>query len=375
MFNEQWPNRGIRCWALIGALSILVAAACLRSEPAATVTVTGTHPDQETGPPSSTNESPTPSAGYATFNQRWIEGLVSQAFDFDDVDQAFWYVFSRLPDEVTVYPSENYYYFILYVNGRQYWGNIRLPAGRRDQGVLSFAYFEFVEFPEVDGEGDSRAKLFTVADGLRIEETNDFTYIVRYRGKSVTFNLHRLSQSPPKRFSLGADEKFVERTFDESGYQFFLLFNEKYSYFLWVLNEEEIVPDHLEPIAEDIVVGRRSGFAFWIDRAHDDRKVLVAIRSASVRRNDYYDGPFDQLADNYADQAKISEYMERAFPGVRGRIDKYGYYTDTPTSTRVAISAYSTYHIRDEILQLMERAKATEDPNHLISHGGSGTAD
>ena len=42
----------------------------------------------------------------------------------------FAHVFSRLPDEVTVYPSENYYYFILNVDGRQIWGtSVSTQAG------------------------------------------------------------------------------------------------------------------------------------------------------------------------------------------------------------------------------------------------------
>ena len=83
------------------------------------------------------------------------------------------------------------------------------------------------------------------------------------------------------------------RTFDESGYQFFLLFNTTGNYFTWVLNEEEIVPDELVPVDDDLLVGRRSGFAFWVDPAHPDRKALVAIRGANATVNNYYDGPFD----------------------------------------------------------------------------------
>lgn len=316
-----------------------------------------------------------PRVGEPLFHERWIDSLDTEAFDFDDVDAVFWYIFSRLPDGVTVYPSENYYYFSVYSNGQQYWGNIRLPANSRDKGVLSFGYFEFADFADLEGSRDGRSKFYSDADGLVIEKVDDFTYVVRYKQKSVTFNLHQLRQEPPKLFPLGQDEVFVERTFDESGYQFFLLFNEVDNYFFWVLNEEEGSPDSFEAIAEDTVVGNRSGFAFWLDKAHDDRKVLVAIRHASVMRNDYYDGPFDQLADNYVDETNISTYMEQAFPNVQGRIDKYGYYTDTEASSRVAISAYGNYHTRDEILDLVEGVKTAADPYHFIAHGGTGFTD
>ena len=229
-------------------------------------------------------------------------------------------VFSGLGDQVTIYPSENYYYFILFVDGRQIWGNMRLPTRSRDNGVLSFAYFQFNEFPSIASERFVRTKFFSQEDGLILSKVDRFTYRVNFRGKAVTFNLHQLSQDPPRLFPLGENEVFVERTVDESGYQFFLLFNEESNYFLWVLNEEEGVSDILEPLgdAPDLLIGKRSGFAFWIDQAHGDRKVLASVRSLNVQRNDYYDGPFDQLADNYVDETEISEYMQRALPGLRG---------------------------------------------------------
>ena len=70
------------------------------------------------------------------------------------------------PGAVHVYPSENYYYFILHADGRQIWGNIRLPAGRREHGVLSFGYFEFIEFPSASAQGVSGSKFYTDADGV-----------------------------------------------------------------------------------------------------------------------------------------------------------------------------------------------------------------
>ena len=85
---------------------------------------------------------------------------------------------------------------------------------------------------------------------------------MRFSGKTVTFHLLELDQSPPATLDLAEDETFIQRTFDESGYQFYLLFNERANYFLWVLNEEQPVPDVLDPRDEDLLVVRRSGFAF-----------------------------------------------------------------------------------------------------------------
>jgi hypothetical protein len=298
------------------------------------------------------------------------EGYYADAVDPEDVDAYFWHVFSRLPDEVTIYPSENYYYFIDHARGVQIWGNIRLPAGRRERGVLSFGYAEFTEFPSTPGTYLSRSKYFTEADGLAIQEVDKFTYVVRFNKRAVTFRLHQLNQDPPRLFTLRTNEVFIERTFDESGLQFFLLFNTERNYFFWVLNEEEKVPEVFNTLEKDILVGRRSGFAFWQDAEKGGRKVLASIRKISVTRNDYYDGPFDQLADNYVDRTKISLWMERAIPSIKGRIDKYGYYTDTERPSRVALSCYGTYYTQAEIMEFMKRAKASSDPYHYISRGG-----
>ena len=38
-------------------------------------------------------------------NEEWLEGLGSQDLDLEDLDAVFWHVFSKLPEEVLVYPS------------------------------------------------------------------------------------------------------------------------------------------------------------------------------------------------------------------------------------------------------------------------------
>jgi hypothetical protein len=316
----------------------------------------------------STDDGNPADATYLILNERWIEGLSSSPVDLEDVDAVFWHIFSALPDEVMVYPSENYYYYKLYIDGKQLWGNIRLPAGRRERGVLSFAYFEFKESPLQTGPRMVRSKYFTKADGLAIQEIDRFTWLVEYNDKEVIFNLHELSQEPPNLFSVAKIEFFIERTFDESGYQFFLIFNAEKNIFLWVLNEEELIPDILEPREEDLLVGKRSGFAFWIDSANDDRKILIAIRGQSAVRNDYYDGPFDQLADNYVDEIPISEYMQRASPSLIGRIDKYGYFTDREQG-RVSISPYYVYFTLESLSRFLVMVKDSDEPYKFISTG------
>jgi hypothetical protein len=306
-------------------------------------------------------------------NEHLVEGWHADADGLDLTEPAdvFFYVFDRLPDEVMVYPGENYYYWQLVVRGREIWGNIRLPAGRRDRGVVSFGYAQFNPYPSRGGDRKlSRAKYFTVADGVVVDKKDDFTYKVTAGKKSVVFHLNRIDQSPPTTFEIRENERFIQRTFDESGIQFHLMFNTERDYFFWVLDEAVPVPDTWTELAENIVVGDRTGFVFWSDPEAGDRKVLATIRKISVLRNDYYDGPFDQLSDNYAEEIDIKSWIERAIPGIKGRIDRYGYYTDTERPSRVALSNYGTYYTFAEAVQFIENARESFDPYYYISRGG-----
>ncbi|HJN92717.1 MAG TPA: hypothetical protein QGF05_08345 [Dehalococcoidia bacterium] len=170
--------------------------------------------------------------------------------------------------------------------------------------------------------------------------------------------------------ALRSDEIFIQRTFDESGYEFYLIFNEATNHFLWLLNDERPFPDVFDPASNDLLIGRRSGFAFWRDQANDDRLVLAGARQLNIRRNDYYDGPFDQLADNYAAETQIAKYMQLAFPALKGRIDEYGYYTDRERPIRVALSTYYTYASLSEILTFTTSLESAVDPYAFIASGG-----
>ena len=161
---------------------------------------------------------------------------------------------------------------------------------------------------------------------------DESTYRVRYQDKAVIFRFNKLVQEPPKLFPLGEDEVFIERTFDESGFQFFLLFNE------------------------------RGNYPFWVDKDCGNRKVLVGVWQGYVDRNTYYDGPFYQLADDYAVESGISEYMQRAYPSQRGWLDEYGYFAYREGGARLALSTYLFYDDYAHARRFMAEAKASDDP-------------
>ena len=186
---------------------------------------------------------------------------------------------------------------------------------------------------------------------------DDFVWIAECAGRTVTFLLNRLEQRLPKKLCRGAAEVFVQRTFDESGLGFVLLFDDHARRFLWVLDEEQPVPEHWRELAPGLLQGRRTGFVF---QQRASRKELVAVRGQSVDRNDFYDGPFDQLADNYASQSPLRKCLEKWRPLLRGRIDDLGRFIDAEAPARVAIVPYQTYYTNAEAVRAGATSGAAE---------------
>lgn len=294
------------------------------------------------------------------FNQKFIEGLYSH-LDLADPDTVFKTVFFALDSEVVVYPTENYYYFQLYAGGKTIWGNLRLDASDRDQGIIHIGYFEYDENGMYqDREG--KEKEFSAKDGVIVERIGSFLYKVSYAGKTVVFRLNDIGKERPQEGQIRRNEVYVGPIFDESGLKFFLLFNKKEKHFMYVLNENENVPEDFVKLSEDVVVGRRTGFGFFLD-TRNSRKILIGVNGRSTDRNNYYDGPFDQLPDNYAESTNISKYIEEAYPYTRGNIDKFGGYKNQK-GARVVISPYIVYYREEELVDLVEtckNSKLTED--------------
>jgi hypothetical protein len=81
------------------------------------------------------------------------------------------------------------------------------------------------------------------------------------------------------------------------------------------------------------------------------------VRRASTLRNDYFDGPFDQLADNDVEQTRVSEFIQQAYPITKGRIDKYGYWLNRADHQRVGLACYGAYEKLEDLLEFVKRAK------------------
>lgn len=282
------------------------------------------------------------------FHQDLVEGnypeIKSARVNLNDTDSVFRFVFSSLRDQVKVYPSENYYYFIFENGGKEIWGNLHLPPAEEIGQYLDFAYWIFEEDPGKSERFFSRYKRFDQLSGLTIQKVSNLGYQISFGEKSVFFELNNLSQQAP-RVAVKKGEVFIERTFDESGHQFLLVYNPKSPHFMFVLDEERpLMPEGLKPLSDKLLIGEKSGFAFYQD---GDRKILFAVNDGNVRKNNYYDGPFDQLADNFLPTG-FSAKLELAYPYAKGRLDAYGRFTDAEHS-RLALTPYHFYRNSEEL--------------------------
>ncbi len=305
-------------------------------------------------------------------HEEWVAGLRHRGLDVRDALAVFGAVFERLPDAARVGPTENYYYWQMTADGRWLHGNIRLAVGGFERGELEFAYGEPRDSP-AEAEGEGRfvvSRTLTAADGVEVEAPEQFSVRVTHRGKSVVFSLNRLAQELPPDFRLAPGERFLQRTEDESGLRFYLLYNGAARHFSWVLDETGPVAEHFHRLSEDVVIGRRTGFVFWEQELSGGRKVLASVQRASLSRNDYHDGPFDQLADNFVRGDGLRPFIEEAMPWLRGRIDPWGRFLDTPAPRRVALAVHGTHDRPEDALALVAAAKRDPDPLAFLARGG-----
>jgi hypothetical protein len=256
-------------------------------------------------------------------NEAFVEEMLAEPeFDIQDIDAVFDYVFQQLPDAVTVYPTENYYYFKFMHGGTLYAGNFRLDVADRDLGIVHFGYFN--EFNVFGKEVLADHRGFDATHGVTVSKIADLSYSVRRGDKTVIFNLNDLRGVKPPETLVRTSESYLGPVFDESGVRFFLLWNQERKMFLYVLDESHRAETHfLSAISDQIIIGVRTGFAYYKDR-YLDRWILIGVLRHESIINSYYDGPFDQLPDNFVQGDELRSAFLQLSPEVEGKIDRFG---------------------------------------------------
>jgi hypothetical protein len=181
-----------------------------------------------------------------------------------------------------------------------------------------------------------------------VERMDRLLYRVSHKGKTVVFALNDLSEVKPPPSIIGPDEKYLGPVFDESAIRFFLVYNSKLKVFHFILDESGKVADEFFKAAraDRILIGRRTGFAFYRDHRLD-RKILIGAFEANSVLNTYFDGPFDQLPENFIEGETLRDAIIDYDPSVKGKIGRLGQYADG--SGRYVIHPYMLYRKESDL--------------------------
>lgn len=296
-------------------------------------------------------------------HQSYVEDVMpGSTLKIDDPAAVFAYVLDALPERVKVYPTENYYYFYFYTGNLRYAGNIRLDAVTRDQGKVHIAYS--IDLAEWKEEDPVYHKLLDAGDGVTVEKVGRLAYRVTYGAKSVLFELNDLSNVAPPASAMGPNEKFLGPIFDDSAIRFYLIYNQRLKLFHYILDETVPINDVLVPASTTnrILIGKRTGFAYYRDDRLD-RKILIGVFEGNARVNNYFDGPFDQLPDNFIDGEALRSAILQVEPSLKGQIDRFGASPDG--SSRYMIAPYAHYRSEEDLLPFYTCAQSKNIPPSL----------
>ena len=175
-----------------------------------------------------------------------------------------------------------------------------------------------------------------------MEKVEPLAYRVTYAKSHIVFALNDLSQVRPPAEALAPDEQFIGPVFDESGVRFLLVFNTKLKVFHYILDETVEPADAFVPVGTGqgrILIGKRTAFAVYRDHRRE-RKILIGVYEGNVRANNYFDGPFDQIPDNFIEGDSFRQALLAIEPTLKDEIDRYGGFAD---GSRLVVAPYMQY--------------------------------
>src|SRR5260370_38022282 len=153
---------------------------------------------------------------------------------------------------------------------------MRIEVGEGDKVGVDFVYYQ--DWSEWRQDSSLTHVVLDGSRAVGVEKVERLVYRLSYGGKSVIFALNDLSQVKPPASALAPGEKFIGPIFDESAIRFFLVYNSKLKVFHYILDETVKVADEFfaSRRANRILIGKRTGFAFYRDRLLD-RTILVRV--------------------------------------------------------------------------------------------------
>ena len=196
-----------------------------------------------------------------------VNGKYSNNINFEKDYPVFDYVFKNLPYYSIVYPSYQYYYFQFDYSGKEFAGNLRFTE--TENGKLAFGYSEKDNF-----EKGSYFKLFDEADGFFVEKVSDEIVKINYDGHTKWFKIFSLSELPEK-INLSKDEEVISKIIDESGINFYLIYNSHVNSFYY-LAENGMLLENLEDLGKNSYMGLRTNYIYYFDS--ENNRFLLSLK-------------------------------------------------------------------------------------------------
>ena len=283
------------------------------------------------------------SAGAFEAHHTHIDGMhAAKDLDLTNPVEVFEFVLTSSAPDIYVGPTENYAYFKFYAQGLEWQGNMRLETDKGASDTVHFAYF-VVPAPWHDQELGAY-RTFTASDGVTIRQNDRFDYSLTYKDITRRFLLNDISAVELPEGLRGPDELYLGKANDESGLNFYLMFDTKALEFVYILDEQEPMLDQLANMFDAnprFQVGIRTGFAF-LKEDTPKRTRLIGVYEDNVLRNNYFDGPFDQLPDAYDGDITVRGAFSMIDPEFAQEIDKVGNFIEQEGS-RIVIAPYISY--------------------------------
>ncbi|MCC0020170.1 MAG: hypothetical protein H6888_03740 [Nitratireductor sp.] len=179
-------------------------------------------------------------------DQQYVEDVrLNSSLDVTNPEAVLEFVLNSLPDQVTVYPTENYYYFYFYHGGVKWAGNLRFDAETRDEGKVHMSYFR--DFTEWQGEETDYTVIWDSERGVDVKSRGTSCMRLLKDGAWPSNSIRWKAWSRLLRSSWSSEE-YLGPIFDESGFRFFLVFDAPARAFKYILDETAAVADELPEI-------------------------------------------------------------------------------------------------------------------------------
>lgn len=274
------------------------------------------------------------------------------------------YILKVLPETIRVYPTENYYYFIVPYCGNLLKGNMKFDFFYGNTylvriGYESYANISIINNIKIDTFKFKEWKIKQI-DKLSPEGTFTNVRISIEIGDTLIDKIVSFFSLPMKYAKFPDSYKIIFNTMDESGFIFTLTYNEDINNFVWFLNDRQFIRFKINKYKGPIYFEPISGFLF----AKVNKKyVLVGVPLLNVVENNWWDGPFDQLNDR-SWNPQIKKYIQKVYPSLGSEVDIYLYKED---KRRVTTASYLRYYNPEEVYEEIERAIKTSNECNIAS--------